>query len=217
MQTFKVLAALLDYPNEQVIAHLGEMRTILAGEGALPSPLLERLSAFIDSLAQGDLIDLQAAWVEQFDRTRALSLNLFEHVHGESRDRGQAMVDLRALYTERGLELETNELPDYLPVMLEFLSLLDEDEAVQLLGEAGHVIAALVERLDGRNSAYAPVMAAVARLAGESAAAGQPLSTPETDGDIDAIWAEEEINFGAGSALGGGCGGGTAAASSFRP
>lgn len=198
MQTFKVLAALLDYPTEATRFALGEMRAILREEGRLDPAA--PLPAVIDRLAQGDLLDHQAAWVELFDQTRSLSLHLFEHVHGDSRDRGQAMVDLSDVYARHGLALDTAELPDYLPLFLEFLSVIDEAEARELLGSAVHVVEALAERLEARGSDYAHVMSAVAGLA-TGADVALPLSTPEVDGDIDAAWEAEEVSFAAGAAL----------------
>jgi len=204
MMTLKVIAALLDYPTKATLADLPAMREALAAEGRLSPGLALALDGFIDALAADDLMDRQAAWVDQFDRTRSLSLNLFEHVHGESRDRGQAMVDLQDLYRRHGVDVGVAELPDYLPVFLEFLSLLPEAEALELLGEAGRVVAALTERLQGRASPYAPLMAAVAELAGAAGGAGA-IATPPTDGDLDTAWAEEPVGFGAGAALAG-CG-----------
>ncbi len=198
MLTFKVLAALLDYPGSATIAALPEMRAILAGEGKLDGLAVDRLFAFMYKLEQGDLLDQQAAWVDLFDRTRSLSLHLFEHVHGDSRDRGQAMVDLAALYADRGLTIDASELPDYLPLFLEFLSLIPESEARQLLGETVHVVEALAERLAGRGSDHAILLSALASLA-EAPAPAQPLATPDTDGDLDAAWQEEEIRFAAGA------------------
>ena len=194
MAMFKILAMLLDYPTERIVAALPEIRELLAGENP-------DLAGFADALAAGDLLDWQSAWVEQFDRTRSLSLNLFEHVHGESRDRGQAMVDLLDMYRRKGLEPAATELPDYLPLFLEFLSTEPEAEARELLGEAAHVVAALAERLAARDSVYAPVMAAVARLAGDAPPASRPpVSTPDIDEDLDAAWAEEPVEFGGGAA-----------------
>ncbi|MGE5546822.1 MAG: nitrate reductase molybdenum cofactor assembly chaperone [Solirubrobacterales bacterium] len=201
MMTLKVLAALLDYPTEATIAALADMSAVLGEEDRLPPEAAGRLAGFFAHLAEGDLMDRQAAWIDQFDRSRSLSLNLFEHVHGESRDRGQAMVDLKAMYESRGLALGISELPDYLPVFLEFLSLLDDDEACDLLAEARHVVAALAERLAKRDSPYAAVMAAVAALAGEASAEERAVLTPEVDEDIDIAWAEDPVEFGAGSAL----------------
>lgn len=205
MMTLKVLAALLDYPNAEVIADLPEMGQIVAAEGRLSPGSSGRLAGFMETMAGADLIDLQAEWVELFDRSRSLSLNLFEHVHGESRDRGQAMVDLLALYRAGGLEIGVSELPDYLPLFLEFLSQMPDHEAIPLLGEAAQVVAVLAERLASRNSTYAAVMGAVAELAGATSEAGQPVATPDADEDMDVAWAEEPVGFGQGAALPG-CG-----------
>ncbi|MGE5517915.1 MAG: nitrate reductase molybdenum cofactor assembly chaperone [Bacteroidota bacterium] len=198
MMTLKILAALLDYPSDNTMADLAEMQVLLSVEGRLSKKCMEGLDAFISNLSNGDLLDVQAAWVEQFDRTRSLSLNLFEHVHGDSRDRGQAMVDLQAMYQRRGLTIGVEELPDYLPIFLEFLSTEPDAEARSLLGEASHVVAALAERLVSRGSAYAAVMAAVVELAGASQGGTRaPISTPETDDDVDASWGEDPVDFGA--------------------
>lgn len=209
MMTFKVLAALLDYPNEGVVADLPEMQTVIAAEQALPADMLRRLGLFIADLESQDLLDAQEQWVDQFDRTRSLSLNLFEHIHGDSRDRGQAMVDLQALYQTQGLELSVSELPDYLPLFLEFLSLRPKEEALGLLGETGHVVAALVERLQARSSPYSVIMEAISVLAA-TGGTGE-IVTPDADDDVDATWAEEPVDFGAGSALAA-CGGGLSGA-----
>lgn len=198
MVTFKILAALLDYPTDNTMADLPEMHVLLSVDGRLSAERMEDLDAFISNLSNGDLLDMQAAWVEQFDRTRSLSLNLFEHVHGDSRDRGQAMVDLQAMYQRRGLTIGVGELPDYLPIFLEFLSVEPEAEARSLLGEASHVVAALADRLASRGSAYAAVMAAVVELAGAPQGGTRtPVSTPDTDEDVDAAWGEDPVDFGA--------------------
>jgi nitrate reductase delta subunit len=163
----------------------------------------QSLTGLARELAEEDILDLQARYVQLFDRSRALSLHLYEHVHGESRDRGQAMVELTKLYASRGVLLSAHELPDHLPVFLEFLSLLEPNEAAALLGEAAHVLTALRDRLRKRKSPYAAVFAALVELADTSADA-QALSTlmaePEDDPDdlaaLDRAWAEEPVSFG---------------------
>ena len=196
MFSFKVLAALLDYPTAPIVAAIPEMRSILAAEG------VDAPTALLDRLADTDLMDCQAEWVDLFDRSRSLSLHLFEHVHGDSRDRGQAMVDLAALYGRHGLSLEASELPDYLPAFLEFLSLQPEAEAGSLLGEAVHVVEALAERVGRRNAEYGALLAIIAGLAAPSTAGGK-LATDDAEEDMDAAWAEAEVRFGAGAALSG--------------
>ena len=133
------------------------MRNVIDEENLLPADIRRQLDALIDEIATGDLYDLQERYVELFDRTRSLSLHLFEHVHGESRDRGQAMIDLKSLYEQNGLFLGAAELPDYLPAFLEFLSTRPLAEARTLLGQPAHILTALAERLHKRHSPYAAV------------------------------------------------------------
>ena len=145
--TYKALAVLLAYPTAETQDLAAAAVQAIEDEGMVPAQIRRSLARLADELAGGDLFDLQERYVWQFDRTRSLSLNLYEHVHGESRDRGQAMVALLELYRSKGVELSANELPDNLPVFLEFLSLLPEPEAASLLGEAAHVLAAMGERI----------------------------------------------------------------------
>ena len=128
-RTLKVLSALLSYPTAELQAAVPEMRAALDREARLPQRNRDRLDRILDEIATGDLYDLQERYVLLFDRTRSLSLHLFEHVHGESRDRGQAMVDLKSLYERHGLLMSSSELPDHLPLFLEFLSTIPEAEA----------------------------------------------------------------------------------------
>ena len=121
IRTFKILSLLLSYPTEEFQAAASELTAVLDQEALLPARMRPRLAALIDELATRDLYDLQERYIHLFDRTRSLSLHLFEHVHGESRDRGQAMIDLMELYEKAGLQIDAKELPDYLPLFLEFL------------------------------------------------------------------------------------------------
>ncbi|MAU19203.1 MAG: nitrate reductase molybdenum cofactor assembly chaperone [Martelella sp.] len=157
-------------------------------------------------------MDVQERYTDLFDRGRALSLLLFEHVHGESRDRGQAMVDLMAMYEADGLEIDAKELPDYLPLFLEFLSTRPRAEAEDLLGQTAHITEAIGERLKKRESVYASAFAALSLLS--LAEADQKLlkelmAAPEDDPDdlkaLDSIWEEETVTFG-GNAGEGACG-----------
>ncbi len=168
-KTFKVLSLLLSYPEEDIQAAAGEMKEILVKEKLVPADCLPGLLAFIEGIGAGDLYDLQERYILLFDRTRSLSLHLFEHIHGESRDRGQAMVDLAEHYAEHGMAISARELPDFLPLFLEFLATQPLQEARELLDQPLHVIAALGERLRRRKSAYAWVM-----LALEGIATGRP-------------------------------------------
>ena len=201
--TFKVLSALLSYPSEEVVAAAPDLKQILEQENLVPARLQKELGGLIDEIGRGDLFDLQERYVLLFDRTRSLSLHIFEHVHGESRDRGQAMVDLMELYGRHGLQIDAKELPDYLPLFLEFLSILEIDEARALLAEPLHILSALKQRHRKRQSAYTIVFSALETLArgkAKPADVALLLREPEDDPDdleaLDRIWEEEAVTFG---------------------
>ena len=164
MKTFKVLGLLLSYPKPEWLAHLDECKATLAAEELLPKKQLSAVLALIEQLRSSDLYELQEQYVATFDRGRSHCLHLFEHIHGESRDRGQAMVNLAAAYAEKGLFIDRAELPDYLPLFLEFLSLCPADEAVGLLGEPIDIIATIAARLNERRTPYAALFDALVAL-----------------------------------------------------
>lgn len=202
MKTFKALSALLTYPSDELQQAIPAIRNTLA-EGVLPQSAVRKLEPLLSSLATGDLYDLQERYVLLFDRSRTLSLNLFEHVHGESRDRGGAMVDLLETYRAGGFELSGPELPDHLPVLLEFVSTRPLGEARAMLADAGHIVVALAERLARRETVYAAVLEALAAFAmadaaGEEAQAllSQQDDNPEDLAALDAVWAEAQVTFG---------------------
>jgi nitrate reductase delta subunit len=202
-KTFKVLSALLSYPDEALQKAAPELVSVLDEERLLPSESRAALDALIEEVAETDVYDLQERYVELFDRTRSLSLHLFEHVHGESRDRGQAMIDLKSLYEQNGLNLTTSELPDYLPAFLEFLSTRRLPEARQLLGQPAHILAALAERLEKRDASYAAVFRALETLTAPAADTEQMEVVPEDAtadpndfAALDAQWEEEAVTFG---------------------
>ncbi|MDK2125701.1 nitrate reductase molybdenum cofactor assembly chaperone [Parachitinimonas caeni] len=148
---YQVLSALLTYPGEALIEALPELRAALQDKPELATAL----GPVLDHLAVHDLISLQETYVATFDRTPSQALHLFEHIHGESRDRGQAMVDLLAEYRQHGFEPSVNELPDFVPLFLEFLSVVEPARASVLLGDAIHVLAAIGQRLTRNDSPYA--------------------------------------------------------------
>lgn len=187
--SLRVLAALLAYPDPRMREHLPEMRTLLAGEDAVALSRRKELDALMDALQRGDPLETEAAYVELFDRGRATSLHLFEHVHGDSRDRGPAMIDLCRTYEAAGLYLAASELPDYLPVVLEFASTQPPREARAFLAEIAHILNALFGALLKRESAYASVLGALLELAGATA---QPVE-PAVDEALDDSWAEPPV------------------------
>lgn len=205
--TLKALSALLTYPREALVEAAPALAEALDGEGLLTMEACTALAPLMEQLAQGDLYALQETYVGLFDRSRRLSLHLFEHVHGESRDRGQAMVDLAALYEKGGLAIVANELPDFLPLFLEYAATRPQAEATALLKDVSHILAGLQERLDARGSPYAAVFAALRSLAGEGrmSSAGEPAEpTPADDfAALDKDWEETVVTFGPGDAMGG--------------
>lgn len=206
-RTFKALSALLSYPTPELQRAGPELSAALAGERLVAGARRRAIDALIDELAEGDIYDLQERYLLLFDRTRSLSLHLFEHVHGESRDRGQAMIDLKALYEKGGLAIGATELPDYLPMFLEFLSTRPLDEARDLLGQTAHILEALAERLAKRGSAYAAVFEALAALApaaeaGAAAALIEEGDDPNDLAALDEAWEDKPVSFGPGSATG---------------
>lgn len=199
MRILKVISALLGYPSRDMQGALAEMAAVVADEDSLPCRDKVELLELIDGCRNTGLIEWQQTYVELFDRGRNLSLHLFEHVHGESRDRGQAMVDLMEIYREHGFEIAARELPDYIPLFLEYLSQRPRDEALDLLRHAMPVLRLLGARLAGRNSPYAALFASLAALAGEAAdSARGPAAAEEPDDALlrmDEIWEEEAVAF----------------------
>jgi nitrate reductase molybdenum cofactor assembly chaperone NarJ/NarW len=202
-KTFKVLSALLSYPTVELQQAGGDLAAALDAEGLVTGHVRTALQRLIDEIADGDLYDLQERYTLLFDRTRSLSLHLFEHVHGESRDRGQAMIDLKAMYEQAGLDISASELPDFLPLFLEYLSTLPANEACATLGQPTHILAALAERLRKRKSPYEAVFRALAALA---ATKPKPedvailMQEPDPDpldlAALDAAWEDEPVTFG---------------------
>lgn len=202
-RTFKALSLLLSYPTVDLQQAAPVLRSTLANEGLLPEPRHADLYRLIDQLGERDLYDLQERYVLLFDRTRSLSLHLFEHVHGESRDRGQAMVDLQTMYAEHGLFVSARELPDFLPLFLEFLATRPLAEARELLGQPLHVLTSVRERLEKRGSDYAAVLAALEALAEGTVspeqlagARAEPDDDPNDLAALDRAWEETAVTFG---------------------
>lgn len=203
--SFRALSALLSYPTGDLKAAADDIGTIIREEAQGPKWALRKLDKLLDDIKTLDLYELQERYVFLFDRTRSLSLHLFEHVHGESRDRGQAMVDLQELYAQSGLEIGAKELPDYLPLFLEYLSLQSNEEARALLVEPIAVIAALKERLTKRKSVYACVFAileTMAAAAPETSHLDELRRAPDDDpNDLEALdkaWEDTPVTFGPG-------------------
>ena len=187
--SLRVLAALLGYPTVETRAYLADMREILRSEAALSATRQTELDALMISLTATDPLESEANYVELFDRGRTTSLHLFEHVHGDTRERGPAMIDLAQTYEKAGLYLAPGELPDYLPAVLEFVSTQPPREARAFLVEMAHIFNALFGALQQRDSPYASVLGALLELAGEQA---QPVKLA-AELPLDESWAEPPV------------------------
>jgi nitrate reductase delta subunit len=184
--TLRVLARLLSYPDDALREHLDDLRQALRTEGALQPTRLAEVEALIDSLANQSAIDAEADYVQLFDSGRRTSLHLFEHVHGDSRDRGPAMIDLAMTFEAAGLYLAEGEMPDHLPVVLEYASTQPPREARAFLAEIAHILNVIFSALQQRGSRYASAVGALIELAGEQADA---VKLPDEEA-IDDSWAE---------------------------
>jgi nitrate reductase delta subunit len=203
----RALGALLGYPGQSLREALPEIAEAVRGSTLLAAPERDAVLALVEELASSEPLRAEEAYVELFDRGRSTSLHLFEHVHGEARDRGAAMVELKQLYAAAGFELATRELPDYLPVVLEYLSCRDRAEVDAMLGDCAHILRLVGEVLTKRGSRYAAVFSALLRIAGQpgidpSRARRRALEKE----DLDRDWTEQPafgpVPAGAG---GGGC------------
>jgi len=201
----KILSALLSYPSKELITGAGELHGVLSADNKISQSTKSLVAKLITDICSHDVYDAQERYVLLFDRTRTNSLHLFEHVHGESRDRGQAMVDLAVMYEKQGFDIEAKELPDFIPVFLEYLSTQSGEEVNNLLGQTLHIMVAIRQRLQKRKSIYANAFLAIEDMVEakpDMALVEQILAEEEADpNDLDAldkIWEDEAVTFGAG-------------------
>lgn len=202
-RTLKAFSLILSYPTRDLQRAMPEIGAVLASDTRLTAAARRALRPLVEEIGGRDIYELEERFVLLFDRSRTLSLNLFEHVHGESRDRGGAMVSLVETYRAGGFDPVTSELPDHLPVLLEFLSTRPFREAQETLADAAHIFEALNARLVRRESPYGAVFASLLQLAGVTAdeqAVAEMLAQPDDDPTdleaLDDIWEESEVLFG---------------------
>lgn len=202
MSLLKLISVLLDYPQDEMWQH-GDELVAAVDEASLAAPQRAELMGFVQQLIATDPLTAQDTWLQTFDRGRSMSLLLFEHIHGESRDRGQAMVDLIEAYRKNGFELSARELPDYLPLLLEFLAHRPSSEVQDWLGHISHIVGMLAARAGERDSPYQVLFTVLLELADgtldltalRQRASEEPRDdTPEA---MDQVWEEEMVRFGA--------------------
>ena len=198
----QALARLLDYPNATLQQHAAELVDILQAPAGLSAPERAAIAEFVTELGERDLLDAQSDYLETFDRGRKVSLYVFEHIYGESRDRGPAMIELKRAYHEHGLAIDSRELPDFLPVFLEFCAQLPDAAAHDWLAETTHILQRIRVRLAERGSGYASAFTVLLRLIGADPTpadltrmAGRE-SRDDTPAAIDAVWMEAPVSFG---------------------
>jgi nitrate reductase delta subunit len=196
IKTYKILSLLLSYPTEELQEFLPEALQELATEKLLEEEPMEEVGKFAEHFRQYDLLDWQAEYVQLFDTGRSVSLYLFEHLRGDSKDRGQAMVDLTEEYRMRGMELSSGELPDYLPVLLEFLSSLEPGEAAEMLSGTVNVISLIHHRLTAKGNIYRHLTGAVTSLSAKAPEVSvESLPAPETETEDPDRDYEEPVTF----------------------
>ncbi len=198
IKTYKILSILLNYPNEETLEILDDVTHELEAEKLLDQKSIAEIGELVAYLKNNSLLFLQEDYVGLFDRSRPLSLHLFEHVHGESRDRGQAMVDLLALYEEKDFEIDAKELPDFLPLFLEFLAVNDAQSAAELLGEPIDIIAVIGARLQKKSSNYAAIFSALEFLSAKKPRKvflEKIVSKEVSNDELDKEWEERRVDF----------------------
>lgn len=161
MQIYKLLSTLLDYPNQELVEHIPELRDFVSQNKEIDRAERDALQSFLTHLQSMSLTELQAEYVQTFDMTAEHSLHLTHHLFGDDKNRGPALIDLGELYKDYGVEVVTNELPDYLPLVLEFVAYLDGNEATVFLSDAKKVFAILTENLQKANSSYAALLSII--------------------------------------------------------
>ncbi len=202
MKDLKLDSVLLDYPRPELWHYADELREAAADPVSLTPRQRVALTGFVDALLAQEPMAAEEAWLALFDRGRAMSLLLFEHIHGESRDRGQAMVDLVETYRNNGFEIGVRQLPDYLPLVLEYLSTRPQEEIADWLRHVGHILELLAARALERESPYATLFETLVIIAHgkvDLTVMRQRVATEardDTPDAIDRVWEEEAVRFG---------------------
>ena len=198
IKTYKILSLLLSYPSNELKKFLLEVERELRKEALLQAARIDEIGEFCKRFNQLDLTDWQGEYVQLFDYSRSVSLHIFEHIKGDSRDRGQAMVNLTEFYKEKGMHLTARELPDYIPAFLEFLSTLSIAKAAELLGETVNIMDKINVALSDGNNPYSSIFKAIISLSAKQPdkAITQAMIKNEKPLDLDAEYEEEPVTFG---------------------
>ena len=198
LKTYKIISLLITYPNEEIYNLLPQVNSLLKEEHLLNAVSISGIDAFVDFFAKKPLTFWQEHYVQLFDYSRSVSLYLFEHVHGDSKDRGQAMVDLIDLYNENGLNINRPELPDYLPVFLEFLAMQTQSKAMDYLSEIIDIVGFIHRKLEDKDNPYKNLLSAIIQLSGRKPAEAriEKMVSEMPEISIDEAYEEEPVTFG---------------------
>lgn len=178
LKTYKVLSVLLDYPNEEILEDVSKIMPLLEEEKLLNKSSLNNMHSFLKFIQTQDILDWKEKYTAQFDYASSTSLYLFDHIYGDSKKRGMAMVDLKQLYASEGLEIGSRELPDYLPVLLEFIANTQtQSQGADLLAETAHVLQKIEHNLKEGHSPYSYLLSILIYLASKGHV--QPLTEDE--------------------------------------
>ncbi len=197
LKTYRILSLLLTYPNEEIYNFLPQVNASLKEENLLDAKTITGIDVFIDFFTRESLTFWQEFYVQLFDYSRSVSLYLFEHVHGESKDRGQAMVDLIELYKENGLQMDQSELPDFLPVFLEFLALQASQKANEYLAEVIDIVGFIHRKLEEKDNPYQYLLSAIISLSAKQPAEAriQKMASNMPEISIDDAYEEKPVTF----------------------
>jgi len=198
LKTYRILSLLLTYPNEEIYNFLPDVNKALSEEKIVNSETIFGINIFVDFFTKQQLTNWQEHYVQLFDYSKSASLYLFEHVHGDSKDRGQAMVDLIELYKENGLEINRAELPDYLPMFLEFLALQTQEKAEELLAEIIDIVGFIHRKLEEKDNPYQYLLAAIIQISTRKPAKArvEKMISEMPEISIDEAYEEEPVTFG---------------------
>ncbi len=197
LKTYRILSLLLTYPNEEIYNFLPQVNASLKEENLLDAESIAGIDVFVDFFTREPLTFWQEFYVQLFDYSRSVSLYLFEHVHGESKDRGQAMVDLIELYKENGLQMDQSELPDFLPVFLEFLALQTSAKANEYLAEVIDIVGFIHRKLEEKDNPYQYLLSAIINLSVKQPAEArlQQMAANMPEISIDEAYEEKPVTF----------------------
>ncbi len=197
LKTYRILSLLMTYPNEEIYDFLPQVNPSLKEENLLDTETIAGIDKFVGFFTRETLTFWQEFYVQLFDYSRSVSLYLFEHVHGDSKDRGQAMVDLIDLYKENGLQMDQSELPDFLPVFLEFLALQTSPKASEYLVEIIDIVGFIHKKLEEKDNPYQHLLSALIHLSAKQPAEARiqqmALNMPEIS--IDEAYEEQSVTF----------------------